>query len=436
MAQAANAPSGRTAHLRRLFVAGAMGVGAVTSALQPLAVTLDAQALRSSSTNSDGAGSSKRSGNAKSGKRSGKQGQPARVNDHRFRYMLTGAAIGSALAYAYYQVSEHGNGAGRCQPARCALPYLAISGGITGLFMAQELAAQRRAEAPRAGTALQFSFNEVGLPAAATAIGVRDSIVVAATDSGAMVTTGGPRPAAVRRRGAGLSNLRSVAVSGSEPKLIIGTGTALWETPLTTGLLTRVMEGPVDALSASSDNVVAAFGSKVRVRHTVGGAQRIDSIEAPAPITSTRFDATSGRYWMTTDSALFELAVTDGAPALTQRAKFSGVARAVASSANWVAVALGSDGLAIWPRTSLGSGGVTTPITLRNEPRFAFDLAFVGDRLFVAGGVDGVTQVELVPSPRIVGSSRQAGYATSITSENGVLWVSDRNGNRVLRIVP
>jgi hypothetical protein len=251
-----------------------------------------------------------------------------------------------------------------------------------------------------------------------------------------MVSMSGVRPTGLRRRGVGLSNMRSVAVGGTDGRLLIGTGTALWETPLTTGLLTRLMEGPVDALSANGDNVVAAFGSKVRVRHVVSGTARIDSVDAPAPITSSRFDATSGKYWMTTDSALFELAITDGAPKLTQLAKFEGVARAVASSPNWVAVALGSDGLAIWSRAALNGSGVISPIVLRGEPRFAFDLAFVGDRLFVAGGVDGVTQVDLIPTPRIVGSSKQAAYATSITSENGVLWVSDRSGNRIMRIVP
>ena len=417
MAHANYAGRSGSTRLHTLIVAGAMGLGAAASALQPLAIALEAQApARSRST--------------------GKTTQPPRPNDHRIRYMLTGAAIGSALAFGYYQMSDREKGSGRCQPARCALPYLAISGGITGLFMAQELAAQRRAETPRAGEALEFSTSALGLPAAATALSVRDSIVVAATDSGAVVSLTGVRPAGLKRRGVGLSNMRSVAIGGSDGRLLIGTGTALWETPLTTGLVSRIMEGPVDALSANGDNVVAAFGNKVRVRHVVSGTARIDSIDAPAPITSSRFDATSGKYWMTTDSALFELAITDGAPQLTQRAKFTGVARAVASSPNWVAVALGSDGLAIWPRTALSGSGVTTPLTLQGEPRFAFDLAFLGDRLYVAGGVDGVTQIELVPAPRIIGSSRQAAYATSIVSENGVLWVSDRNGNRIMRITP
>lgn len=408
--------AGAARRIRALSVAGALGIVAAGSVLQPVARGLGAQSTRSGETT-----------------------PTRRVNDHRIRYLLTGVGIGGLLALGYYQMSDGGKRSGKCQPVNCALPYLTISGGIAGLFFAQEAAAQRRAEMPRAGDALEFRFTEIGLPAAASSIGVRDSIVAIATDSGAQVLDANARPVALRRRGAGLSNLRSVAIGApgsADPRLFIGTGTALWETPLTTGLLARVMEGPVDALAAQGDVVVAAFGSKVRVRRTVSGAARVDSVDAGQPITAARYDATSGRWWLTSDSALFELTVTEAAPVLVQRAGFSGVARAVASSANWVAVALGSDGLAIWPRTSLGGSGVVTPIVLRGEPRFAFDLAFLGDALFVAGGVDGVTRVELGAGARIVGSSRQAGYATAIIAEDGVLWVGDRSKNRVLRIVP
>jgi hypothetical protein len=77
-------------------------------------------------------------------------------------------------------------------------------------------------------------------------------------------------------------------------------------------------------------------------------------------------------------------------------------------------------------------------VLLRGEPRFAFDLAFLGSDLFVAGGVDGVTRIELSPAARIVGSSRQAQYATSIVSDGKALWVGDRTTSRtrVMRITP
>jgi hypothetical protein len=370
---------------------------------------------------------------------------PRAVGDRRIRYLGIGAGIGGALAFGYYQMSDKGARSGRCKPLSCALPYLTISGGISGLFFARELAAQRRAELPRAGEALVFRTASIALPSAALAMAVRDSLFVAATDSGAQVfsalsSVSGLRPSGLRRRGAGLSDLRSVAIGGTDPRLYIGTGSALWETPLTTGLLSRVMGGPVDVLGANGNVVVAAIGNSLRVRRTTAGEARIDSLNAPTAITSAHFDRAGNTWWVTSDSLLFELTIPAGdteRPMLTERAAFTGQARAVATSPSWIAVALGGDGLLIWQRTSLTArSGVVSPIALRGEPRFAFGLAFVGDELFVAGGVDGITRVELSPVPRIVGSSRQAGYATTILAADGVLWVGDRNGNRILRIVP
>ena len=366
------------------------------------------------------------------------QKQQGDRGDHRFRFLLGGAAIGGLLALGYYQLSDGGKQSGRCMPINCALPYLTLSGGISGLFLARELAAQRRAETPRAGEALSFSFTDVKLPSAALDIDVGYSLVVAATDSGAQLLRGGPRPAALRRRGTGLSNLRSVALSASPDNgLVIGTGTALWETPLTTGVLSQVMSGAVDALSVHENTIVAAFGGLVRIRQTANGVSRIDSVLSPASITSIEYDEIANKWWLTGDSLLFDLTIEAGVPVLSQRAQFGGTPRGVAFSRNWIAVALGSDGLAIWPRTGLsGGGGVTSPIVLRGEPRFAFGVALLGDNLYVAGGVDGVTQVSLANGPRIVGSFREAGYATTIVARDGVLWVGDRNKNRVMRIVP
>lgn len=375
--------------------------------------------------------------------RSGVQPPPAMQSgpgDHRIRYMLGGAAVGSAMALGYYFMSNKGENAGRCGPTACALPYLSISGGLFGLFLSREKAAQRRAEMPRAGEALEFPLTSVTLPAAATSIAVRDTIVVAATDSGAQVVQAATRPVVLRRRGAGLSSVRSVAIGGADPRLYIGTGTALWETPLTSGLLTRVSDGAVDALDASGDVIVSATDRTLRVRRTVNGATRVDSVQAPSAVSAIAPESAE-RWWVTADSALLSLTFdASGAPSLTHRATFAGQALAVTSSPTWVVVSLGGDGLAIWPRTALAgssAGGVViAPTVMRGEPRYAFDAAFVGERLFVAGGVDGVVEVDLSGAPRVVGASRQAGYATSISSEGGVLWVSDRGSNRVLRITP
>ncbi|AMW04280.1 hypothetical protein [Gemmatimonas phototrophica] len=364
-------------------------------------------------------------------------------NDHRFRWMGLGATVGAALAFGYHHASDRGERAGQCGAWDCALPYLSISGALTGLFLSRELAAQRRALAPRAGDALSFNAARLKLPAEAFALTVLDSLVFAATDSGVQVVTAAPRPAALQRRGGGLSLIRQVAVNGRDSTLLIGTGTALWQTPITAGRLSRLLPGAVDALAANEDIILVAEGQRLQIRHLRDGQPRVDTVVAPSNVSAAHYDATAKRWWVATDSALYEVMIppagSSASPVLAARTATGTRVSSISSGNNWIAAAVGTEGVIIWPRGNLAAqptGVQQAPWRLKGEPRFAFDLAFMGDDLFVAGGVDGVTRIRLSPSPTILGASRQVAYATSIVARNGVLWVGDRSGSGLVRLVP
>jgi hypothetical protein len=161
-------------------------------------------------------------------------------------------------------------------------------------------------------------------------------------------------------------------------------------------------------------------------------------------VSAAHFDATAQRWWVSTDSALYEVLMpTAGraaAPVLSMRAVTGAPVLSLASGSDWIAAAMGTEGVAIWPRERLApppaGGNPPEPWRLKGEPRFAFDLTFLGDDLFVAGGVDGVTRIRLSPAPTILGASRQVGYATTIVARHGVLWVGDRNGGMLVRLIP
>jgi len=363
-------------------------------------------------------------------------------NDHRFRWMTAGAAIGSSMAVGYYYASERGERAGRCGPWNCALPYLSLSGAFTGLFLAREFAVQRRANAPRAGDALSFTAARLRLPAEAIAVAMNDSLVFAVTDSGVQVLSNTARPVALQRRGAGLSLMRRIAVSNRDASLLIGTGNALWQTPIASGRLARVLNGAVDAMAASNDIVLVAEGARMQIRRLLEGTTRVDTLVAPGRVSAAHYDEPAQRWWVSADSGLYEVLMPASdaeKPVLVMRAATGGQANAITSGTNWIAAATGTEGVLIWTRDMLAArpaGVEQAPWRLKGEPRFAFDLAFVGNDLFVAGGVDGVTRIQLLPAPSILGASRQAAYATTIVARNGVLWVGDRNGMEMVRLVP
>lgn len=347
-----------------------------------------------------------------------------------------GALTGSILAMGFYFMSDRGERSSGCQPLNCALPFLTSSGAIAGLFVGRELDAQRRAFAPRAGESIDFGFAEARLLAPPTFIDVRDSLIAVVSDSGAQILSATVAPKALRRRANGLSAMRQVAIVPGRASLVLGTGTALWETNLIAGPASRLADGPVDAIATSGDAILSASGRMLRLRTGMGDQTRVDSLEMSQPISALAYDSVARGWWVATDSQVVQLSTTDGKLAATSvRLALPASARAVVTNGEWIAAALGDEGVIAWRRDSLtATGGPAVRVT--QEPRFAYDLAFLDGVLFVAGGVDGLFQLSLTPVPRVVGSSRQLQFATTIRAGNGVLWVGDRNRQSVVRVTP
>ena len=269
-----------------------------------------------------------------------------------------------------------------------------------------------------------------------TFIDVRDSLIAVVSDSGVQLLLASPSPKALRRRANGLSALRQVAIVPARGSLVLGTGTALWEASLLAGPATRLADGPVDALAASGDVVLSASGKRLRVRFGSGASARSDSLELAQPIASIAYDSIAHAWWVATDSQVVQVTTADRRLTRSSLAlAIPATARAVATSAEWIAAALGDEGIIAWRRESLGTS-LPSVVRITQEPRFAYDVAFLGGALFVAGGVDGLFQLSLSPEPRVVGSSRQLQFATTVRAGNGVLWVGDRNRMSVVRITP
>jgi hypothetical protein len=365
------------------------------------------------------------------------------VVDRRVRFTALGAVIGASLAGGYWLISEKGDRAGRCQPINCALPYLSIGGAISGLFMARELDALKRVNAPRAGESYRFTLRETALPAPAADLVVGDTLVAAVSDSGAhlfpVLAAGNPR--ALRRRATGLSGLRAVALVPATGRLLVGSGTSLWELDPLAGPATRALEGAVDALASADDATLSATGTLLRLRTGTGAEARVDSLDAGAPVRAVAWDAPGRTWWIATDSTLVEVVprapggAGGTAPSLAfgRRLPLPAPARAIAADADWIAVALGDQGVAAWRRASLG-GGIVSPIVLSGEPRFAYDLTFHRGDLYVAGGVDGLYRVALEPVAQVLGSSRQLPFATIVRSDGEALWVGDRGRGAIVRV--
>lgn len=350
-------------------------------------------------------------------------------------YSVIGAATGGVMAMGYYAMSQQGDRAGGCRPFNCAMPFLVVSGAISGLFIAKEIDAQRRVDAPRTGESFTFSFSEAGTLAPAIAMDVRDSLVAVVSDSGAQLFTAASAPKALRRRAVGLSSLRQVVILPASQTMVLGTGTALWEASLGTGPATRIGDGPVDALASSPDGVMSAVGQRIRLRRGSGPTQRVDSLQLGGPISALAYDETSHDWWVSLDTAVLQIVADEQGLRAGKSLAVPATARSIATNGQWIAAALGDAGVIAWRREALG-GTAPTSIRVSQEPRFAYDLAFLNDDLFVAGGVDGLFRLELSPSARVVGSSRQFPFATTVKSQGGFVWVGDISRRTIARVTP
>ncbi len=358
----------------------------------------------------------------------------ATVRDHRLRYSIVGALVGSALAGGFYFASDRGERSGQCDPKGCALPYLAVSGAITGLFLARELDAQRRAELPRTGVRERLSLTSVTLPSMPTAMAVNDSLVVVLSDSGASLFAAAPRPRALRRRASALSGLRDVAITPGSDRLLIAGRAALYSVATDSGPATRLLEGEITAVAVGREGWGAARGSMLLIESRRGGVVVRDSLNVGETIHTVAFDAVADSWLVGADSALLRIAIRDDAWSVTGRWPTAGSVRAVAMNANWIATAEGEAGVTVWRRESLSSG-VVTALSLRGDPRFAYDLAFQGDELFVAGGTDGLFRVALGASAVVRSVSRDLPFVTLIRADaGGGLWAGDRGKPSVVRV--
>lgn len=357
-------------------------------------------------------------------------GSPVR----RLRYTVVGGLVGVALAAGYSSVVDKAVPPS-CDPWGCAMPFLSLSGAITGLFLAREIDAQRRAERPRVGIRDRVGLEVAVLPAMPNGMSLRDSLIAIVSDSGVSLFAAEAKPRALRRRGVGLRGLRDVALLPGNERLLVSSDVALYGTSSRAGTASRLLDGAITAIAVGGDGWLAARGAAVTVESQRGGATVRDSLDIGTPAISAAYDESSASWWVGTDSALLRLDGTTGTGLrIAERISTGAGVRAIASSREWVAVALGEAGVTAWRRGGAG-GGIITPVRLQSEPRFAYDLAFYNGTLLVAGGTDGLVRIALDPTPTVLGVSRDLPFATllKVDAKNGI-WVGDRGRGTLNRV--
>ncbi|MCA0377047.1 MAG: hypothetical protein LCH84_15455 [Gemmatimonadetes bacterium] len=363
------------------------------------------------------------------------------TNAHKLRYTLAGALVGTALATAYYAVSDPADRESGCKPWSCALPYLAGSGALTGLFLSRELAIQRQANVPRLGARERATFASAPVVGAAGSIAVRDSLVAVLSDSGVTLFSApagaSARPAALRRRAAGLGGLRQVALPATG-QMLLGSASALYAGSTESGTFSRVLGGQVSALagvagapttaSNGAGTTLIARGRVLHLTQAVPGAAPTvsDSLVIDAPVRAALHDASNGHWLVATDSSVVEV-IAAGTTLRTGRTLVTPTpVHALAANADYIAAALDDQRLLVWSRRALG-GDATNGSLLDLGSAYPYDIAFRGRDLLVAAGTEGLLRVGMEPTLNVRAVVAELAYVTLVTVDaQQRIWVYDR----------
>jgi hypothetical protein len=279
-----------------------------------------------------------------------------------------------------------------------------------------------------------------------TAFIVRDSVLVAVGDSGAVVmpiaaAQRSLQANALRRQARGLAGLSVVELDVSKSRMLLGSANALYASPLAGGPAERLLSGVIRAIAvgATPGTWAVARGEWIVVQRAEGSR---DSLQIKGGAAALAYDARRALWWAGTDSGVVAIRDAErdstGASRLTivRRLDTPAPVRALAHGPRWIVAALGEWGAMGWRDDTGAPTAVTaTPTVLRGSPRFVYDVAIQNDRLWIAGGSDGLIRVALDAEWRILGSTRDRGSIVGVQpAADNVVWVSELGQRRLRRL--
>jgi hypothetical protein len=352
----------------------------------------------------------------------------------RWIYTLAGAAAGAVAAGTY--AALRGGSIGMCSNTKCVSAVSVGAGAVLGFLVGREL---DRLHALRYRHGRPISLGGQRLDLALTPLEVRTHgpTVAVAGEGGVEILRDEGRLVRVTTRGRGLRGVQ-LAQPGRE-RVLVGTSVGLYDFPLGADqpLGTLLAPGEVSALDTDADRVLVANGRQgVLARleadslHTVGRPR-----EFGAPIMDVAWDASRAVAWVLTEAALVATAVTDTGLADSLGAfALPGPGRRLAARGDTLVVAAGEAGVFL---LSVADPRQPVAIGQWSGARFAYDAVLLGNLVYVAAGPEGLYVLEPTPHGALVprGLDRHFGFVSSLHAANGELFVVDRAGRTVHRVV-
>lgn len=339
-------------------------------------------------------------------------------------------AVVGALAGSAGGAFVHRQGGNGC--AACYIGAGAALGGIAGFFIGRDFD-RSYALRYRGAARLRIPFLEHPLDGDPLTLAARDTLLAVATSSGVTVFSSARGLTPLSRRATSIRNISTVELVPRSHALLVAAPTGLYRYPASRGAGVLLREGTIQAAAATDSHLFLATGQRIEIAPlTPDSARAWQWIELHAPVTDMEWDPARQILWTLTDTLLVALQFDGDAWRVSSHTRVDAGGRTLTSHGDRIAIAYGSDGLAILDASVVDTA---REIARWRGARFVYDVSWAGSRLYAGAGPEGVFVIDTSTlPPRTVGLAFDLGFVAALLSRDGYTYILDRRTASVRRI--
>lgn len=338
-------------------------------------------------------------------------------------------ATAAAAAAGVYFVRDADAATGSCARAGCVLPFTIGAGLFVGYLMGREID-QAHALRYRQGAPVLTFGEQLRLEGEPQWMSIGEHLGAASGVGGVHLFSIGGAPRALARRAAGIRGLRAVDVG--DRAVSVASATGLYEFAVDSAVGERRRDGDISAMTSLRGRRIVASGDWVELAPASGAGDTAWTRRGlGATVRAMTADPRGGLVWVATDSALVALGVAGDSLVQRSSTRLRGGARSVRTDGTRVAVAAGERGLWLFDI----DGAAARERFVWTGARFAYDALITRERLYVAGGGEGLYVLDARAARGVVlGLARQVGFAVALGEQGDYTYVLDRAAPAVHRI--
>jgi hypothetical protein len=338
-------------------------------------------------------------------------------------------ATAAAVAASVYFVSDADEAVGSYVSPGCVLPFTIGAGLAVGYLMGREVD-QAHALRYRQGAPVFTPGEQLRLEGEPQWMSIGDRLGAAGGAGGVHLFSTRGAPRVLARRATSIRGLRAVEIG--DRFVAVASATGLYEFAVDSAMGERRRDGDISAMTSVRGRRVVGIGDRVELEPGAGARDTAWTHRAlGAPVRAMTTDAHSGVLWVATDSALVALSVVSDSLVQRSSTRLRGGARSVRTDGTRVVVASGERGLWLFDL----DGTTARERFVWAGARFAYDALITRERLYVAGGGEGLYVLDArAPRGVVLGLARQVGFAVALGERGDYTYVLDRTAPAVHRI--